>query len=103
VREVGGQDRTDALIDHSLVPVQDDPALQIAILVGIGSGMNEQVYVDVLVGAVIPSPHGPGQDVVSLGYAIRVLIDEVHPSEACEEEIILPVAVAVVRALGVAN
>ena len=70
VREIGGQDRADALIDHPLVPVQDDPALQIAILVGISPGMNKQVYVDVFVGAIVPSPYGPGQDVVSLRYAI---------------------------------
>ena len=103
VRKVGGQDQADALIDHPAVLVQDDSALQIAVLIGIGPGMHEQVYVYVLVGTVVPGPHGSGQDVVPLGDAVRVLIDQVESPEAREEEIILTVAVAVVRALGVAN
>ena len=99
VREVRGEHRAYALIDHPLVAVQDHAALQIAVLVGVGAGVDEEVYVDILVGAVVPGPDDPGEHVVALGDAIRVLIDKIEAPEACEEEVILAVPVAVVRAV----
>ena len=99
VREVRGEHRTYALIDHPLLAVQDHAALQIAILVGVGAGVDEEVYVDVLVGAVVPGPDDPGEYVVALGDAIRVLIDHIESPETHEEQVIVAVPVAVVRAV----
>jgi hypothetical protein len=37
--------------------------------------VNKEVYVDVFIGAVVPSPNGPSKHVVALRDTVRILID----------------------------